>query len=722
MRKLTKGQKNQGTAKNTKPAKKQPKPQSADEKEYVVKAYNWPDEEDNLLAQHLRYEPKRFGWRRPNPDNPPDLKNPADLNDPADKKHWHYNLDDPDAALVKKIPYRVGEHIRAMKDRPRNEPTCFVEGEHDYHTCWDEDLFAMTFAGGANVWLKDYNVWFPLDRPILIFVHNDKAGKGRGRIAARSLADEKPDRVIKIILLPGLSEGEDVSDWFGKGHTIKELKEVIEKTPVFVPPKIDERKTTSETSVDFLMDLCTDTELFHDQYNKGYVVVPIGNHHEVFSLSSKSFGLWLTARYFSHKQQVPHMQTLNEAIATLQGLARFNRPQQLVDVRLAEHKGKLYLDLGDPEWRTVEIDVYGWRIVTNPPVYFRRPPGLAALPEPVQGGSIEPLRQFVNMKDSDWILLVGWILGTYQPVGPYPILCITGEQGSGKTIMCRLVQDLIDPSKAKLRSLPRSEHDLMLAAQNNRVLAFDNVSIISPAISDALCRLSTSGAYATRKLYTDDEEKILVAQRAIISNGIVQAANRPDLLDRMICLTSLSIPDQDRLKERVLFAEFEKHKPSILGAFLDGVSCALQNFDILPLSNLPRMADFACWVEAGLPEVGILREKFLKAYAGNRLEIDQLALEGSPLSEVLKSLMAARQYEDWHGTASQLYYELDQLAEADKVRHQKAWPKSASHLSRQLKRLVPNLRRVGIHVNFNRIPDKNRVRIIDIVSRLHDES
>lgn len=49
----------------TKSAKKEQEQQSAVEKERVVKAYDWPDEKGNLLAQHLRYEPKRFGWRRP---------------------------------------------------------------------------------------------------------------------------------------------------------------------------------------------------------------------------------------------------------------------------------------------------------------------------------------------------------------------------------------------------------------------------------------------------------------------------------------------------------------------------------------------------------------------------------------------------------------------------------------------------------------------------------
>jgi len=216
-----------------KSAKKEQKQQSTEKKERVVNAFDWTDEEGNLLAQHLRYEPKRFGWRRPNPDNPPNLENRADLNDPDDKKHWIYNLDDPKAARVKEIPYRVQEHLRAINDRPVTEPIFFVEGEHDYETGWNKGLFTVTFAGGANVWRKEYNAWFDPARPIMILTHNDSAGEKRGRIAAGSLKAEKPDRIHKIILLPDLSEGGDITDWLNQGHNIKELNHVIENAIEF---------------------------------------------------------------------------------------------------------------------------------------------------------------------------------------------------------------------------------------------------------------------------------------------------------------------------------------------------------------------------------------------------------------------------------------------------------------------------------------------------------
>ena len=63
----------------------------------------------------------------------------------------------------------------------------------------------------------------------------------------------------------------------------------------------------------------------------------------------------------------------------------------------------------------------------------------------------------------------------------------------------------------------------MIAATNGWCLAFDNVSVIQAWLSDALCRLATGGGFATRGLYTDDEETIIDAQRPVVLNGVTKS-------------------------------------------------------------------------------------------------------------------------------------------------------------------------------------------------------
>ena len=68
------------------------------------------------------------------------------------------------------------------------------------------------------------------------------------------------------------------------------------------------------------------------------------------------------------------------------------------------------LDLGDEEWRAVEIDTTGWRVIDNPPVRFRRAGGMQPLPVPLPGGSVETLRSFLNVQsDADFVLIVSWV-------------------------------------------------------------------------------------------------------------------------------------------------------------------------------------------------------------------------------------------------------------------------------------------------------------------------
>ena len=56
-----------------------------------------------------------------------------------------------------------------------------------------------------------------------------------------------------------------------------------------------------------------------------------------------------------------------------------------VFTRVAHHGGKVYIDLAirqlaNAEWQAVEVNENGWRIVSQPPVAFRRAKAMEALP------------------------------------------------------------------------------------------------------------------------------------------------------------------------------------------------------------------------------------------------------------------------------------------------------------------------------------------------------
>jgi hypothetical protein len=331
---------------------------------------------------------------------------------------------------------------------------------------------------------------------------------------------------------------------------------------------------------------------------------------------------------------------------------------------------------------------------------------MQALPPPERGGRLEDLRRFVNLpltagRDSEraWKLLIAWVLATFRPRGPYPILVLHGEQGSGKSFLVRIIRSLIDPNVALLRSEPRDMREIMIAANNVWVLAYDNLSYLESWFSDALCRLSTGGGLSTRELYSDSEEVIFDAQRPIVVNGIEELATRADLLDRSIILYLTTISEDNRQTEDDLWAQFDKERPHILGAILEMVSGILRHLRSVKLPRLPRLADFATWVTAAEPSLKWKQGTFLEIYEKNRCQAHELALDASVVAVVLQQAIAEGQ--SWKGTASELLKFLDQAAEEKTTRRQ-LWPKSPKALSNHLRRLAPNLRAIGMMIDFKR--------------------
>ncbi len=147
------------------------------------------------------------------------------------------------------------------------------------------------------------------------------------------------------------------------------------------------------------------------------------------------------------------------------------------------------------------------------------------------------------------MLVVAWALACLRNRGPYPVIVLSGEQGSAKSTFSAILRALLDPNTAPLRALPREDRDLFIAASNGHVLAFDNVSGLPAWISDTLCRLATGGGFAVRQLYSDQDEVLFDAARPVILNGIEDIVTRPDLADRAVFLTLEPIPEERRRPE-----------------------------------------------------------------------------------------------------------------------------------------------------------------------------
>lgn len=455
-------------------------------------------------------------------------------------------------------------------------------------------------------------------------------------------------------------------------------------------------KKESQATVLIGLGIGAGAELFRTPDGDAYATIAIDGRRETWPLRTKTVKRWLARLYYESCEKAPGSQAIADALGVLEGMALFDGVEHSVHTRVAAHDSAVYLDLADPEWRAVEITAAGWRVVADPPVRFIRARGMLALPAPVGGGSLDELRPFLNYgSESDFRLMVSWLAMTLRAAGPYPVLALHGEQGSGKSTAAEMLRMLVDPNKALLRPPPRDERDLVIAGSNGRVVALENLSSIPQWLSDALCRISTGSGFSTRELYSDADETIFAVQLPIVLNGIVEVVVSGDLQDRAIVLTLPRITGY--ASEDDLWDDFMKAQPQLLGGLLDVVSHAMANEPRIHLADPPRMADFARWTAAAAPALGWDPDQLLDAYAENRAGANETTLDASPLVAPLRTLGV------FEGSATELLEQLGKIVGEAAIRS-KAWPKTPSALSGALRRLAPNMRRASpsLEIAFGR--------------------
>jgi hypothetical protein len=459
-----------------------------------------------------------------------------------------------------------------------------------------------------------------------------------------------------------------------------------------------------------LIELASGVDLFHDPAGEAFARFPVEEHWEVSRLTNRIFRRWLSRLFYLSLGKTASSQAMQDALGVLEAKAVIEGPRRSVHVRVAEQNGNIYVDLADDLWEVIEITPHGWHILPNSPVMFRRAKAMLPLPIPVEGGRIDELRRFVHLGDDEWTLLIAWLLAALRPTGPFSVLNVQGEHGSGKSTVCRMARAMVDPNTSPLRSEPRDARDLMIAANNGGVIALDNLSRVQPWLSDCLCRLSTGGGFSTRTLFENDEETVFDSQRPVIINGIDDVATRADLLDRCLHLNLPRIDQSDRRSEAAMWREFHLAQPRVLGGLLMAVSCALRNLSTTCLPMMPRMADFALWVTAAEPALGWESGRFMLAYTANQDAGNEMALEASPVGKAVIDFID--EVGEWSGTMTELLGELERRAD-QKTKSIKSWPKSSSALGTAVKRLAPNLRKAGINVSDERV-GKRRRRVVTL--------
>ncbi|MEQ1866976.1 MAG: hypothetical protein ABL996_20235, partial [Micropepsaceae bacterium] len=362
------------------------------------------------------------------------------------------------------------------------------------------------------------------------------------------------------------------------------------------------------------------------------------------------------------------------------------------------------VDLGREDALVARIDSVGWSLTHDCPFKFYRPPGFQGMPDPAPG-DFNGFRTLLGLDDSSAALVLAFMLNCLRPTGPYMWLAIEGEQGSGKSVASTMIRQTIDPHASPKLRLADNERDLMLHAQENFLITYDNASGMKNDISDALCSLATGGGIAARKYYTDDQLRVFTFARPFIINGIADFAHRPDLLDRAIPLRLRAMPDGERRPEKVMLEEYECIRPRLLGFLFDCVSCALRNEASVSAPTDIRMADSAAWLVAAEPATGLRPGLVLEAIKSAQLEA---GFDRVMNDRIIIDIMRLTEKFGIVGYVGALFDALSPFWN----QQDKSTPKSPALLSRHLARLAPALRKQGLLVDLTERSNKGkRVKI-----------
>jgi 5S rRNA maturation endonuclease (ribonuclease M5) len=178
----------------------------------IVAAYDYHDENGKLLFQCVRFEPKDFRQRRP---------------DPAKPGEWIWNLKDTCRVL-----YRLREVKAAIADGR----TIFVaEGEKDCDALVKHGFVATCNPMGAGKWLLEHTATLAGASRVVVIA--DKDTPGRNHAQAVAVALHGAVKSVKVIELPDVNTKtvKDAADWFAAGGTADALRGLVKAAPEIVP-------------------------------------------------------------------------------------------------------------------------------------------------------------------------------------------------------------------------------------------------------------------------------------------------------------------------------------------------------------------------------------------------------------------------------------------------------------------------------------------------------
>ncbi len=469
---------------------------------------------------------------------------------------------------------------------------------------------------------------------------------------------------------------------------------------------------TKNQYIEYLQEL--GIEFFQSDQGLCYAKISKGDATYALSLDSGDFKQFVMLRIYEKFGKAMDDRQLKTIAVACRAKALFGEDKRNVYIRTAPidptnpFEG-IEIDLGNDQGECVRITKNSIE-VDQPSVLFLRPQNLLPLPKPADSGDILKLFDYINVDGNEQRLtLLSFVINALLPEGPYPLLILTGQEGSGKTSATEFLSSVIDPRTGVNRAMNQNERELAISASRSHLMTFDNLSGIRFNISDFLCRLSTGGTFEIRRLYTDTDVLEINFSKPVIMNSIVDLVSKPDLAQRTYILELTSLSEKNRKTKSELKKSFVEDQPVIFRGICEAIQMGLQMRKVTKLLKPPRMADCAKFAASASPAFGSTPDAVVKAM--EKVQDNQRLYIASvdPVFQAVQSLM--EKVTEWDGTATELYNLLGETFSADGIPRPSNWPKTVENFSKDLNRLQGNLLGMGIKYEKERTAKSRTIRL-----------
>jgi hypothetical protein len=670
--------------------------------EKFVCAYDYHDRDGNVLFEVVRFEPKDFRQRRP---------------DPARPGEWIWNMDG-----VARVLYGLPTVLKA---KAGGKPVLIAEGEKDCDRLVQQGFTATCNPGGASKagdkkWLPQFNETLTGADVVIIADKDDPGRVHAANVASNLYGKAKSVRVIELPDVDG-KPVKDAFDFFVAGGDTGRIFELLDTTPEWIPPtpvikiEVSEPGGTAAAIRGEIVRILLDGKLTQTEQRtkiaKAVTEALAGRGRFFFHAARKDFD---SAMYFDgERKQLLRIQS-DTFLAWLADWLAVNRAEQVFKFITAEiettalagslttgilpesfwasRSGAIYLSNGDGQ--AVKITPGNIQSVDNgtDEVLFAAGNTLApwALTEPHDPFVTCSIFGRANCAASHGLdLLRHLILSLPTNPASKPPLCLVGDVGSGKTRLAKGIAELYGLPFVANKAEEKGEDSFWASLDGGGLFTLDNADTKIKWLADAVASAATDGCSQRRKLYTDADRVTLRARAWLcLTSANPTFASDSGLADRLILVRMNRRTDET--SDACLSTEIKEHRDAGLSFIARTLATALADTEPTPAGLNQRHPDFAAIAVRIGRAIGREAET-VHALKSAELDKSLFCLENDFFAPALMAYLANG--ETFMGTASVLREKLVD-ADTDIASLADAGKLSTKRLGKRLSMLWPHLEKV----------------------------